>query len=117
VTALRHEVASCAAAAGLTGERLDDFVVAVDELVTNAVRHGGGAGRLSLWRRPEAVVCEVSDDGRGLPVPGPVPHRPAPDQPGGRGLWLAAVLTDQLEIQSGADGTTVRILTLLHSGS
>jgi hypothetical protein len=51
ITALRHVVASRVGDAGLTGERLDDFVVAVNELLTNAVRHGGGLGRLALWRQ------------------------------------------------------------------
>ena len=41
-------------------------MVAVNELLTNAVRHGGGTGRVTLWRADGAVVCEVSDHGRGL---------------------------------------------------
>ena len=80
ITALRHAVASRAATAGLAGERLDDFVVAVNELLTNAVRHGGGQGRLALWRADDAVVCEVSDAGPGLPVPA----ERRPDAAGGR---------------------------------
>jgi anti-sigma regulatory factor (Ser/Thr protein kinase) len=109
VTTLRHAIASAAATAGLSGERLDDFVVAVNELLTNAVRHGGGGGRLQLWREPDAVVCEVRDEGPGLPVDGfDHRNRPAPDQPGGRGLWLAGRLTDSFETTTG-DGTTVRI--------
>lgn len=117
VTELRHQVASCAGTAGLAGERLEDFVVAVNELLTNAVRHGGGMGRLALWRGADAVVCEVSDHGAGLPQVSAVPHRPASDQPGGWGLWLAGELTDTLEIDSGAAGTTVRISTRTGSGS
>jgi anti-sigma regulatory factor (Ser/Thr protein kinase) len=110
VTALRHTVASRAAAAGLAGERLDDFVVAVNELLTNAVRHGGGAGRVVLWRHDDAVICEVVDQGAGMGEPW-VPHdtRPAPDVPGGWGLWLAGRLTDTFEVSSDAAGTAVRI--------
>src|SRR6185312_9167247 len=55
ITALRHAVASCAAGAGLAGDRLDDFVVAVNELLTNAVRHGGGSGHVALWHEDDAV--------------------------------------------------------------
>jgi serine/threonine-protein kinase RsbW len=109
VTTLRHAIASAAGDAGLAGERLDDFVVAVNELLTNAVRHGGGGGRVRLWREPDAVVCEVRDSGPGLPAE-QMDHsaRPAPDQPGGWGLWLAGRLTDSFETTTG-DGTTVRI--------
>jgi serine/threonine-protein kinase RsbW len=108
VTELRHAVASCAEHAGLLGERLDDFVVAVNELLTNAVRHGGGSGRVVLWQEAGSVVCEVVDAGPGLPLP-VRPHRPASDEPGGWGLWLAGELTDSLEIDTGAYGTRVRV--------
>jgi anti-sigma regulatory factor (Ser/Thr protein kinase) len=110
ITALRHAVTSGATSAGLRGDRLADFVVAVNELLTNAVRHGGGTGRVTLWRAAGAVVCEVTDTGAGLPPP--VPQRrvkPAPDQPGGWGLWLAEELTDSFEIRTGNGGTTVQV--------
>jgi anti-sigma regulatory factor (Ser/Thr protein kinase) len=85
-------------------------VVAVNELLTNAVRHGGGTGRLSLWHAGSAVVCEVSDQGRGLAVPvGGRPARPATGQPGGWGLWLAQELTDTFQLTTGIGGTTVRV--------
>jgi serine/threonine-protein kinase RsbW len=110
VTALRHAVASCAAGAGLAGDRLDDFVVAVNELLTNAVRHGGGMGRVAMWRADGSVVCEVSDTGRGLATPRlPGLARPPADQPGGWGLWLAEELTDRFEMATGNGGTTVRV--------
>jgi anti-sigma regulatory factor (Ser/Thr protein kinase) len=112
ITVLRHAVASRAAAAGLAGDRLDDFVVAVNELLTNAVRHGGGLGRVALWQADGSVVCEVSDSGRGLPGPVSVRRtRPASDQPGGWGLWLAAELTDSFQLSTGSGGTTVRVAT------
>ena len=107
VTPLRHTVAARAGAAGLTGERLDDFVVAVNELLTNAVRHGGGTGHLTLTAEGDSVVCEVSDRGDGLD--GVSRQRPAPDEPGGWGLLLVRELTDTCEIKTGLGGTAVRI--------
>ena len=110
ITALRHLVASCVRTAGLSGDRLDDFVVAVNELLTNAVRHGGGVGQLALWCADDSVVCEVSDTGRGLGEEAPErPVRPATTQPGGWGLWLAEELTDTFQLTSGNGGTTVRV--------
>jgi serine/threonine-protein kinase RsbW len=102
----------------LGGDRLDDFVVAVNELLTNAVRHGGGTGRVSVSRADGAVVCEVSDSGTGLDEPAadraarPAADRaarPTADQPGGWGLWLAEELTDTFRLTTGAAGTTVRV--------
>jgi serine/threonine-protein kinase RsbW len=114
VTALRHAVTSCAAAAGLTGDRLEDFVVAVNELMTNAVRHGGGTGRVVLWHERQSVVCEVSDRGGGLRASWvDRPERPPVETPGGWGLWLAGELTDTMRVESGADGTVVRVATHL----
>lgn len=110
VTGLRHRVTACAGASGLSGQRLDDFVLAVNELITNAVRHGGGHGRLRLWSDGGTVRCEVSDHGQGIG-----PHRlddrrrPAPDTAGGWGLWLAKQLSDEMTVETGSAGTTVRI--------
>jgi serine/threonine-protein kinase RsbW len=110
VTTLRHAVTSCAGSVGFRGQRLDDFIVAVNELLTNAVRHGGGHGRLSLWRDGVLLVCEVTDEGQGLGLHRVDPeNRPRLDTPGGWGLWLAGELTDRMEIVSGTDGTSVRI--------
>jgi serine/threonine-protein kinase RsbW len=112
VTELRHAVAARAAGAGLAGERLDDFVAAVNELLTNAVRHGGGTGHVQLWREPAAVVCVVTDRGAGMPAGWTPPiGRPAPAEPGGWGLWLVGELTDAIEFETGAAGTAVRIST------
>ncbi|HEX5594652.1 MAG TPA: ATP-binding protein [Micromonosporaceae bacterium] len=114
VTQLRHVVAAAAAGVGLEGQRLDDFVLAVNELITNAVRHGGGRGRLRLWCRGRTVLCEVSDHGRGMDT-GQLGDRecPAPESVGGRGLWLARQLSDNLLVSTGAAGTTVRISTTI----
>jgi serine/threonine-protein kinase RsbW len=111
---VRHAVTRRSARAGLAGQRLDDFVLAVNEMMTNVVRHAGGSGALTLWCQDEALHCEVRDDGPGIP------HEqlrrrlaPAALALGGRGLWLARTLCDSVTIVTGPRGTTVRLAVAL----
>ncbi|WP_425387325.1 ATP-binding protein [Embleya scabrispora] len=59
--------------------------------------------------RGTSFVCEIHDAGHIVdPLAGR--HRPAPDQDGGRGLWMANQLCDLVQIRSTkATGTTVRL--------
>ncbi|MDG4820569.1 ATP-binding protein [Asanoa sp. WMMD1127] len=116
-SAVRHEVRASAARSRLDGETLDDFITAVNEIMTNVVRHGGGTGKLRLWRNGD-LVCQVIDHGPGFD---PTPHlhrehRPQPAATGGMGLWLAQQTSDHLTIASGPDGTTINIYGSLESG-
>jgi serine/threonine-protein kinase RsbW len=114
VTSLRHTVRDRAEAAGPTGDELYDFVVAVHELVTNAVRHGGGHGLLLLRRDGDYLVCDVTDTGRGFPDGVPVNGGPpAADTPGGRGILLAQQLTDALLITDTPAGVTASVTVCL----
>lgn len=45
----------------------DTFVLVVSELVTNAVRHGGGTFTLRLSARPDAIEAAVDDTSAQLP--------------------------------------------------
>ena len=106
--AMRTEISDYASRAGLFGVRQQDFVLAVDEVTTNAILHGGGSGRLRLWLADTHVWFEVSDSGPGIQLK-TVPERPEPDQIGGRGLWLASELCDVLQVWSDGKGTVVRL--------
>ncbi|MGC4786316.1 ATP-binding protein [Micromonospora sp. DT178] len=78
------------------GHGLEDFVLAVHELVTNVVRHGGGSGEVRLFQHSGLLTCQVSDDGPGL---GEVDVAlPSPGEVGHRGLWLAQQLTKGLMV-------------------
>lgn len=117
VSKLRRTVTDAASRVGLSGRRLQEFVLAVNEIVTNAVRHGGGRGRLLLWRRAGTLVCEVSDEGTGMPGRPTEPDRlpPPVTGAGGRGLFLAGRFAE-LEVQSGPRGTTVVLSVPLNGG-
>lgn len=69
------------------GSAPDDAVLLVtSELVTNAVRHGGGDVELRVIVEPGSVRLEVLDDGH-APLAAPE-SIPPPDSVGGRGLHL-----------------------------
>jgi len=112
LTRLRRVVADRCTAAGLTGSRQEDFILAVHEIAANAIMHGGSWGRLILRRTPNGLRCLIADRAlqAGDPAPARVPDAgtaPAPDDAeSGRGLWLAAQLVDELGITSGP-GTTI----------
>jgi anti-sigma regulatory factor (Ser/Thr protein kinase) len=110
---VRATVATAARAAGCDRDRVDDLVLAVNEIATNAVEHGSGEARLDVWSGPSVrgLVCEVHDGGR-IADPLPGLRAPHPSDPRGRGLWIARQLCDLLHVWSDPDGTHVRIRAL-----
>lgn len=109
ITDVRHDVAGHASAAGLEGLRLDGFVLAVNEIMTNAVRHGGGHGVVRLWRTVGGLRCEVRDQGTGEPGRFNGHALPPTEATGGRGLWLARTLCDSFDVETGLAGTRVEL--------
>jgi anti-sigma regulatory factor (Ser/Thr protein kinase) len=113
--ALRRAVAAHADHTALPGQRVSDLVLIASELAANAIRHGGGTGRLRLLTTPDGIHCQVSDDGPGVPQPHPLPRqRPEPTVTSGRGLWLVFSYADTLTIDDGTDGGAVITATLRH---
>jgi anti-sigma regulatory factor (Ser/Thr protein kinase) len=105
---LREFVTEAAHAARLSSQHTENLRLAVNELASNSVCHGGGAGTLRTWRGNEELVCQVSDHGRIRErMVGRV--RPDPDQTSGRGLWLVNHLCDLVQIRSGDHGSVVRV--------
>ncbi|WP_217168582.1 anti-sigma factor RsbA family regulatory protein [Streptomyces sp. AC512_CC834] len=96
-----------AAAIGLAGRRLQDAELAVAELTTNSVVHGGGSGTLAVWAEAGKLVCEVRDTGR---LTDPLAGRRPPEhgQIGGRGLLLVHYVADLVRMHTTDEGTTIR---------
>ncbi|MGW4895960.1 ATP-binding protein [Kitasatospora sp. NPDC004240] len=82
----------------------DEAVLLVSELVTNACRHGRAPMELALIRRPRGLRVEVSDANPMPPRPRP---RRGPEEPGGVGLRLLAVLALRWGWQPHGAGKTV----------
>ncbi|GAA4596498.1 anti-sigma regulatory factor (Ser/Thr protein kinase) [Actinoplanes octamycinicus] len=108
ITLLRHEVSRLLPVIGVTGDRLSGFVLAINEVITNVVLHAGGAGRIVLRREAGSVWCVVTDSGPGIPedyLAGRL--LPGTEEIGGRGLWLAHQLCDEVTTATGPIGTSI----------
>jgi anti-sigma regulatory factor (Ser/Thr protein kinase) len=112
VRLVRRFVAAHAIDAGLSGGRVEDLVLAIDELATNSIRHGGGHGLLRVWREGDLLYCEVQDGGLiGDPLAGRL--RPDGERIGGFGLWMVNQLCDLVQVRTSRAGSTVRVHTRL----
>jgi len=95
---LRRQVTELALDAGLEPRRAEAFMLAVHEVVTNAVVYGKPPARAHAWAEGDELVCRVVDSGPGIsdPLAGWIP----PSEPvvGGWGLPIARQLCDAVEI-------------------
>ena len=106
--ALRRRAVAHAADAGASPARAGDLALAVTELATNSLRHGGGHGRLRLWADGASLVCEVADTGH-ITDPLVGRRRPTNRQLHGRGLWLVQQLCDLVQVRTEPGSTVVRV--------
>jgi anti-sigma regulatory factor (Ser/Thr protein kinase) len=112
---LRHAVAAELATVAVLREVIDDFLLAVDEMTSNAVRHGRPPVSLRLWIGGDRIVCVIGDGGTSWddPFAGYGPAHGDDLSRGGMGLWLARQLCDHVDIEHGDDGARVRLTTRL----
>jgi anti-sigma regulatory factor (Ser/Thr protein kinase) len=108
---LRHAVAAELANVPAADDLVQDFLLAVDEMTSNALRHGGRPVDLRLWVGTDRIVCTIGDSGAGWddPFAGYGPAHGEDLSRGGMGLWLARQLCDHVDITSGTDGARVRL--------
>lgn len=94
-------------------EVLEDFLIAMDEMTSNAIRHGQPPVDVRLWTSPDRVVCTITDRGPGWgdPFAGYGPAHGEDLSHGGMGLWLARQLCDHVDIFAGTNDMTVRLTT------
>jgi serine/threonine-protein kinase RsbW len=90
-------------------------VLAVHELAANAIRHGGGAGRLRIWNLVRELCCQVDDGDPPRPEDpawhpaGRVTSEAEAHAPPGHGLWVVRQVADRMSMVSGPGGTCVRV--------
>jgi serine/threonine-protein kinase RsbW len=98
--------------AGISAEVADDVLLALDEAVANAIRHGSSAGRpvwVSMVVRDGWIEMAVQDHG---PTPWLLrlpADPPAPLALGGRGLWLILQLVDEVRLRRVGEGTLLSL--------
>ena len=98
-----------AAAFGLDADSRYEFVYAVNEAVTNAIRHGASDEEdmihMSITADADRLTFAVRDRGTFV-----MPEADAPEvSEGGRGLALMASLVDEVDLHIDPGGTTVRL--------
>ncbi|WP_229068785.1 ATP-binding protein [Actinoplanes sp. DH11] len=111
LTDLRSTVSGWALGHRFAGEALDDLMVAVIEVATNGLRHGGPPVRVRAWHHHDTLVVQCDDAGAG-PIPvlaGYLRPDPLAAVAGGRGLWLARQLADVVTVDCVPGRTSVRL--------
>jgi serine/threonine-protein kinase RsbW len=105
-------VRSACVRANIAPRDVEDLLIAVSEIVTNAIRYAGGGGSVTLQRLSGGLLTEICDEGPGLPDH-VLPGRRALDFPadGRGGLWLARLLCRDFAVLSSPRGVTVRMFT------
>lgn len=84
-------------------QTVNDVLLTVSELVTNAHVHAHSTARLVLTWDGQCLHVAVHDDDTALPAPRPPSH----DRPGGRGMLLVDAVADHWEARSCPDGKSV----------
>ncbi|MBN1755416.1 ATP-binding protein [bacterium] len=105
---------------GIKGSIQDDITISVSEIVTNAMVHGNGldpSKKVSIRISVNQVKVNVliRDEGAGFD-PGRIPDPSAQEnlmKTCGRGIYIVKALMDEVECDSNAQGTGVRLLKYL----
>jgi anti-sigma regulatory factor (Ser/Thr protein kinase) len=105
---VRERVATSSATAPLPAARREDFVLAVNEAATNALKYDRPPRAVRLWRSGASAVGEVVASGQ-IDDPLAGRRRPAATAPDGRGLWIINQLCDLVELRSRGLRTTLRM--------
>jgi anti-sigma regulatory factor (Ser/Thr protein kinase) len=98
---------------GLSVDACYQVKLALSEAVTNAIQHGSSSPeapiRICIAEESGALVFEIIDTGRFVPRVtrrGDIPES-------GRGLEFMRLMTDEVDLQPGTDGTRLRLVKRL----
>ncbi|WP_188193731.1 ATP-binding protein [Nonomuraea sp. SYSU D8015] len=111
---IRDLIRVCGRYGGLTGQRLEDLVLAVNEAVANVLVHGGKAGLVTARSTPDELAVEVLDSGGRLRHHHLAAAELDPERPHGFGLWLIQHLCDHVALQQTGLGSLLSLHMRLH---
>ncbi|MCC6409097.1 MAG: ATP-binding protein [Planctomycetes bacterium] len=129
----RHLIRPFARSNGVTGRSLDSLLLVAEELLTNAVDHGGGHAAADENELSEPVrmsmkltisrgswEIRVADQGGGDPsvlakVLHP-DHVPDLDDERGRGFFLLSRMVHKLSVEKSDDGRGIQIIAVQRHG-
>jgi serine/threonine-protein kinase RsbW len=110
LAAARTFARQAATAYGFDGDGCYEFAYAVNEAVTNAIRHGlpdeHGFIRVTITAEADRLTCAVRDWGT-FATPARAPAARAADAEHGRGLALMRMLMDEVRLHISSGGTVV----------
>lgn len=90
-------------------DAIGDLVIAVNEIATNAVRHGSPAAGMRIWNERDRMIAEIHDTGTWALASEPGTSAPPTGAEGGMGLWVARQICSDVRISTGITGTVVRL--------
>jgi len=109
---VRNAIAEIAEAAGMDEDRIYDFVLAVGEATTNALKHARG-GAASLHKKDDSFIFMMNDNGPGieaLTLPEVALKRGYTTAESlGMGYKAMISIADKVYLATGPEGTTVAI--------
>jgi anti-sigma regulatory factor (Ser/Thr protein kinase) len=109
LSALRHQLRSRATSRHTSVDEVDLMLVAVTEVVTNALQHGQPPCRVRAWESGRVSYVRVDDHGHATGLATAGYQRPATPPTSGTGLWLARQLADVIHTRVSAAGTVVEL--------
>ncbi|GIH79253.1 ATP-binding protein [Planobispora longispora] len=109
LSAIRDLVNHCGRRGGLSGERLNDLVLAVNEAVTNVLDHGGREGLVIARTHSEGITVSISDTGGGLSAAHLAAARSDPSGARGFGLWVIQHLCDEVTVEQTGHGSVLHL--------